>query len=206
MSTPRNRPRQQRSQFTFEAILDAAARLFERDGYAGTTTNKVAELAGVSVGTLYHYVPNKDALLYALAERHISQSITALAEVFKTLDRTRPPLPETVRTLITAVVNLHSAAPHLHRLLFDQSPRTPDGMRALRALEDSLAAQVAQHLRRLGVGGPDPDLTALFLVQGVEAQVHGAVLQPTTGRSTADRITALTDLWTRALSTSPPKP
>ena len=66
MSTPRKTPRQQRSEFTFDAILDSAARLFQQHGYAATTTNRVAELAGVSIGTLYHYVPNKDALLYAL--------------------------------------------------------------------------------------------------------------------------------------------
>jgi hypothetical protein len=50
MSTPRKTPRQQRSEFTFDAILDAAARLFQQYGYAATTTNKVAALAGVSIG------------------------------------------------------------------------------------------------------------------------------------------------------------
>ena len=71
MSTPRKRPRQQRSQATWAAILDAATQLFQRLGYAGTTTNRVAELAGVSIGSLYQYFPDKDALLLALAERHI---------------------------------------------------------------------------------------------------------------------------------------
>ncbi|MGI5171593.1 TetR/AcrR family transcriptional regulator [Spirillospora sp. CA-253888] len=202
MSTPRHRPRQQRSRFTFEAILDAAARLFERDGYAATTTNKVAELAGVSIGTLYHYVPNKDALLYALAERHIGQGMTALAEVFAELRRTRPPLEDTVRTLIKGTVDLHSAEPRLHRLLFDQTPRTPEGVQGLRALEESLAAEVEHHLRRLGAGGADPGLTALLLVQGVEAQVHGAVLEPPAGRSTDACVNAITELWIRALRTS----
>ncbi|WP_067827830.1 TetR/AcrR family transcriptional regulator [Actinomadura kijaniata] len=204
MSTPRHRPRQQRSRFTFDAILDAAARLFERDGYAATTTNKVAELAGVSIGTLYHYVPNKDALLYALAERHIGAGMAALSEVFDGLRRTEPPLEDTVRTLVGAVAALHGAEPRMHRLLFDQAPRTPEGVGRLRALEESLAAEVEYHLRRLGVGGPDPGLTALLLVQAVEAQVHGAVLRPPAGRSTDTCVTAVTELWINALRTRPP--
>ncbi|MEW2354260.1 TetR/AcrR family transcriptional regulator [Spirillospora sp. NPDC029432] len=199
MSTPRHRPRQQRSRFTFEAILDAAARLFERDGYAATTTNKVAELAGVSIGTLYHYVPNKDALLHALVERHIGQGMAALTRVAEELRRTGPPLEETVRALIEGVVGLHAAEPRMHRLLFDQAPRTPEGITSLRALEASLAAEIEYHLRRLGAGGTDPGLTAFLLVQGVEAQVHGVVLEPPHGRSAETCVRAIVDLWVNAL-------
>ncbi|XVQ09353.1 TetR/AcrR family transcriptional regulator [Spirillospora sp. CA-255316] len=206
MSTPRHRPRQQRSRFTFEAILDAAARLFERDGYAATTTNKVAELAGVSIGTLYHYVPNKDALLYALAERHIGQGMATLTEVAEELRRAEPPLEETVRALIEGVVGLHAAEPRMHRLLFDQTPRTPEGIRSLRALEESLAAEIEYHLRRLGVGGTDPGLMAFLLVQGVEAQLHGVVLQPPQGRSVEACVCAVVDLWVNALRITPDQP
>ncbi|HEY7903491.1 MAG TPA: helix-turn-helix domain-containing protein, partial [Casimicrobiaceae bacterium] len=53
-----------------EAILDAAARVFGRDGYAGATTNRIADVAGVSIGSVYQYFPNKDALVVALHARH----------------------------------------------------------------------------------------------------------------------------------------
>ncbi|MFR9769189.1 TetR/AcrR family transcriptional regulator [Nocardia sp. SC052] len=200
MSTPRKIPRQQRSEFTFDAILDAAARLFQQHGYAATTTNKIAELAGVSIGTLYHYVPDKDALLYSLAERHLRHASQALLETAGRLRAEQPPLVDTIRQLVVAVTRLHTAQPDMHRLLFDQAPRTAAGVERLRQLERVLADEVEFHLRRLEVGGDDPGLTALLLVQAVEAQIHGAVLDPPPGRTADECGRAIIDLWTRALT------
>jgi AcrR family transcriptional regulator len=200
MSTPRKTPRQQRSEFTFDAILDAAARLFQQYGYAATTTNKVAALAGVSIGTLYHYVPNKDALLYALAERHLQHGIQVLLTEATSLRADEPPLDETLRRMIEAVARLHTAQPNMHRLLYDQAPRTPDGIQRLRQFEQLLAHEVECHLGRLGVGGTDPALTALLLVQAVEAQVHGAVLSPPAGRTADECLQGVIDFWVRSMS------
>lgn len=66
---PRKRPRQARSVATFEAILEAAARILESLSFAGFNTNAVAELAGVSIGSLYQYFPSKDALIVELIRR-----------------------------------------------------------------------------------------------------------------------------------------
>jgi AcrR family transcriptional regulator len=66
----RRRPSQRRSQVTVTAILDAAARVFEERGFEAGTTNFVAERAGVSIGSLYEYFPNKDAMVVALVELH----------------------------------------------------------------------------------------------------------------------------------------
>ncbi|MFE3002415.1 TetR/AcrR family transcriptional regulator [Nocardia sp. NPDC059246] len=200
MSTPRKTPRQQRSEFTFDAILDAAARLFQQHGYAATTTNKVAELAGVSIGTLYHYVPNKDALLYALAERHLRDGAQDLLAEAAQLRSEQPPLADTVRRLITAVARLHTAAPHMHRLLYEQAPRTPASTAKLRQFEQLLAGEVAFHLSRLGVAGADPALTALLLIQAVEAQIHGVVLEPLDGHTIESSVEVVIEFWTRALA------
>ncbi len=63
---PRKRPRQARAAATFDAILEAAARILEKDGFENVNTNAVAELAGVSVGSLYQYFPTKEAILAEL--------------------------------------------------------------------------------------------------------------------------------------------
>lgn len=77
---PRKQPRQARSAATVEVILAAAARVLARDGLEGFNTNRVAETAGVSVGSLYQYFPNKAALTAAL----IARAQTALAESLET--------------------------------------------------------------------------------------------------------------------------
>lgn len=200
MSQPRKRPRQQRATATWAAILDAAAQLFQTHGYTATTTNRVAERAGVSIGSLYQYFPNKDALLLALAERHIGQAVGLLAEVFAELEQHRPNLENTLNRLIDTAVTLHEADPAMHRLLFDQTPRSPETAVALRRLETLMASAVAAQLRRLGVGGRHSETRALLLVQGLEAQVHGAVLTPSaTERS--EVVAEMKAMWLAALGT-----
>ncbi|HXZ08528.1 MAG TPA: helix-turn-helix domain-containing protein, partial [Paraburkholderia sp.] len=66
---PRKAPLQRRSTVTVDAIIEAAARILEAEGFDGYTTNAVAARAGVSIGSLYQYFPNRDALTAALIER-----------------------------------------------------------------------------------------------------------------------------------------
>lgn len=73
---PRKTPRQERSAATCAAILEAAARILETSGSQGLTTNHVAVLAGVSVGTLYQYFPAKEAILAELV-RQMRQEMLA---------------------------------------------------------------------------------------------------------------------------------
>ena len=70
----RRRPKQARSRATLDAILEAASQILERDGAAGFNTNVVAERAGVSIGTLYQYFPDKTAILLAAAEREAASA------------------------------------------------------------------------------------------------------------------------------------
>ena len=70
--SPRKTPRQRRSTATVDAIVEAAARVFAEGGYGRANTNRIAETAGVSIGSLYEYFPNKDAILVAVAERHLA--------------------------------------------------------------------------------------------------------------------------------------
>jgi AcrR family transcriptional regulator len=68
----RRSPKQARSRATWDAIVEAAAQILERHGADGLTTNDVAERAGVSIGTLYQYFPDKQAILIAAARRELS--------------------------------------------------------------------------------------------------------------------------------------
>jgi len=69
--SPRKKPRQARSSTTLEAIFEATIQVLLSDGIHRLTTTRVAERAGVSVGTMYQYFPHKQALLYALNERYL---------------------------------------------------------------------------------------------------------------------------------------
>ena len=69
----RKQPRQTRSQVTVDAVFEASIQVLLSDGPRRLTTTRVAERAGVSVGTLYQYYPNKQALLYAVLERHLQR-------------------------------------------------------------------------------------------------------------------------------------
>lgn len=75
---PRKLPRQSRSKATVQAILDACAEGVDRHGYHGLTTRAIAERAGVSVGTLYQYFPNRDAVAGALAVRALERMLDAM--------------------------------------------------------------------------------------------------------------------------------
>lgn len=77
---PRKPPRQMRSLVTVEAILEAAARILEHGGIVSLNTNAVAEMAGVSIGSLYQYFPGKESLLAALIRRKRAELITAIRQ------------------------------------------------------------------------------------------------------------------------------
>ena len=79
--SPRKRPSQGRSRFTVRQIVEAAARVFEEQGYVGTTTNHIAERAGVSIGSLYQYFPNKEAILAVLLEQHFDEGVAAVEAI-----------------------------------------------------------------------------------------------------------------------------
>jgi AcrR family transcriptional regulator len=189
---PRKLPRQRRSAETVDRILAAAARIFDELGYSGTTTNHVAEGAGVSIGSLYQYFPNKDALLVALAERHVDDLAEQFGARLGALREERPPLAGTVRSLLDLTVEMNDTS-RLHAILFSDCPRTPALVERLGRFTDVLVAEVAWHLGRTGCGGHDPDLRARLLVAAVDAAVHEVVLATPPG---PERATAAAELVT----------
>jgi AcrR family transcriptional regulator len=117
---PRKQPRQARAQHTVEAIFEASARILEEHGHGGFTTNAVAELAGASIGTLYQYFPDKDALLGALIARETARLVDE-AEAAGVLAAGQQALD----ALILAAVCHQVRRPRLARLLDFEEARLP---------------------------------------------------------------------------------
>ena len=167
---PRKRPTQRRSREMVDRILEAAARIFAEQGYHGTTTNHVAEAAEVSVGSLYQYFPNKDALLVGLAERHVADAIEGLSAVAAQLRVAAPDVEATCRAFVTAAVAVNQPD-ELHRILWT-APRTAALEETLHALDRLLVEEVSWHLRRFGHPAEVAPQRAVVLVTAVSAVIH----------------------------------
>jgi AcrR family transcriptional regulator len=172
----RRKPSQRRSQVTVTAILDAAARVFEERGFDAGTTNHVAEVAGVSIGSLYEYFPNKDAMVVALVERELERERTRLLAILEPA-ATPDELAAQLRAFVETLVELHARRPALHRILFDQADHPPAAHACVLRFEESLAHALAASLRELKPSLQDADLTAHLIVQTTESLAHRFVLR-----------------------------
>ena len=175
----RRRPVQERSRETVKAVLEAAAQVFERHGYAAGTTNRIAVRAGISVGSLYQYFPNKDAILVALTEQHLEAGTTRIAPLLIGFTSDPPAIEEGLTQLVEAMIDLHAHAPRLHRVLFEECPR-PAALQD--RLEQTFAAAVTvieTWLRaRPEVSVANPRLAAELVVQVIEGVTHRLVIHP----------------------------
>jgi AcrR family transcriptional regulator len=163
------------------AILEAAARIFEQVGVEAATTDRIAERAGISVGSLYQYYPNKDAILVALAHCHLLETASALAPGLAALDG-NPPLDDALMPLVRAVVELHHVRSRLHALLFSEALPDPALWQAIGAARDAACARVARYLAaRPEVHVADPTLAARVAFDVLMALAHGFALDPHAG-------------------------
>jgi AcrR family transcriptional regulator len=173
-TTPRKRPRQERSKVTVDAILAATARVLARRGFDGLTTNAVAEAAGVSIGSLYQYFPNKEALVAALIESHIETNNARVLERLASVATL--PMAEAVRAMIELTIENYGSEPELKRVILEQIPRIG---RLKRIMEVYVGTQhlVTQVLtaRRGELAIRDPETAAFILVAAIEAIAHRAV-------------------------------
>jgi AcrR family transcriptional regulator len=183
---PRREPVQGRSRETVGYILEAAAQLFGESGYAKTTTNRVAERAGVSIGSVYQYFPNKEALLLALAERHLDEARADGTAALRRLRGEDPTPEEFLRAFVDNIVDFHRDAGPLHDLFFEEAPQTGRIWELVGTLDAACAAEVEVYLRERGLGGPDPALKALVLAKMVGSLTHGMVLDPPPEYAPAD--------------------
>jgi AcrR family transcriptional regulator len=179
---PRKTPVQRRGVETRDRIVEAAARVFSRHGYAAGTTNRIAAEAGLSVGSLYQYFPNKDAILVELVRRHVAAGAAAVRDALDAavagaaargghLD-----VEAALGAVVDAVIALHLDDPGLHQVLFEESPRPPEVLVELRVMERALVERAAALLAAAPeVRVADPVLAARIAVVTVESLVHRVV-------------------------------
>ena len=193
--SPRKRPIQARSRQTFDAVLEAAAQVFEAEGYARGTTNRIAERAGVSIGSLYQYFPNKDAILVALLEQHVEEAVAFLSSKLAEAIQDPPPLKQLLTRIVAATVQLHTRRPALHRVLFEEAPKPPAVLEHWQAVEQQLIDLVAPLLQRASeVHVTDPQLAAYLVVHTTEHLSHEFVLHsagPFTEQQFVDEVVKL---------------
>lgn len=173
---PRKQPLQDRSRETVQVILRAAAQVFASSGYAAST-NHIAERAGVSIGSLYEYFPNKDALLVALMEAHIREGEAILTAAALEVSTNAADVREVVRLFAHAMVTLHARERALHRVLFEETPLPRRIRRLLADLEKQVIASVEAFLRaHPNVTKRNPALAAAVIVHAVEGVTHKLVV------------------------------
>src|SRR5512137_2136720 len=176
---PRKPPVQGRSRATVAEILAAAIQVFETHGYAAGTTNRIAERAGVSIGTLYQYFPSKEAIAVAILERHIADTDHRLHEWVGHMVAEQHGLRAALHDYVTGMLEMHSGQPRLHHILLEETPLPERVHQALLEAERRAAKTVAGLLRLF----PEVKHTSLeragfMVVQTVESLTHRFAAHP----------------------------
>jgi AcrR family transcriptional regulator len=128
----RREPRQPRGQRRVESILDAAEQLFARSGYTEVTTNAIAAEAHTSVGSLYQFFPNKEAIVQGLADRYLQQLHEIQARAFQA-EALSLPLRDWIGRVVDLLFELQDANPGFTAIFCDLPPNS-DALQAVYGL------------------------------------------------------------------------
>jgi AcrR family transcriptional regulator len=198
LTNPRKHASQERSRATVDALIEATARILVREGFDRASTNRIAEQAGVSVGSLYQYFPGKDALVAAVIDQHREE----LSEVARgaLAKSSAQPLKQAVRTLVAAAIEAHRIDPRLHRVLAEQIPRTGRLEKVETFNRENYALFRAYLERHSGeLRAVDLELASFVCVTSIEALTHSAVLHNPAMLSDEAAVRALIDETTRLI-------
>jgi AcrR family transcriptional regulator len=169
--TMRKEPRQARSRATVGAIVQAGAQVLGDRGWSGFTTNEVADVAGVSIGSLYQYFPNKLALTDAIRHKHWENVLAVLRQTGKS--RSSP--EQLVDDLVQGVISVHCINPALHRVLLDLPNREGSKSAADEFQSEYLrlySIVIAAYRNRQGSAADG--VAAQVLSSAIEGVVHNA--------------------------------
>ena len=162
------KPKQGRSKATVAAIVEAAAQILGETGWAALNTNAIAARAGVSVGSVYEYFANKQAILDVIIDHHLEAGEALLAEAASEIRD--PVAPDrVVEALVSGFIRLHSDDPRLHRALSSEVPISPAQRARIEALRERIVALVAL---ALGPYTEEAQLKSALLVDTADSLAH----------------------------------
>ena len=166
---------QVRSRLTVDAILDAVVRLLKREGHKAISTNRIAEVAGVSIGSVYQYFPNKRAIFSALHERHLNQ-IDRMVQG-KLVEHAASPLEVLIRAMVDGMIEAHTPDPELYQMLQTEVPHRTDGSRdfAVR-LEGAFRLALSSHRDEVNRAA-SLDTMVFIVANMVDGLCHSALLR-----------------------------
>ena len=193
--TARKQPKQARSKATVTAVLEATIRILDREGPDAATTTRIAEVAGISIGTLYQYFSHRDAILDALQDREFERAMDLMQRVLGSAGSDGP-----AREVVLGLVGLYADAPGLHRVLALEGLRVASAdrvhafdMRVIAVVRNFLAAS------SLPVRRKNLDAAAFVVFQSVRASLLARMLESPAGVDAATLADELTDMVLRYL-------
>jgi AcrR family transcriptional regulator len=195
-SRARKQPQQPRAKATVRAILEATARILDRESLDAATTTRIAEVAGVSIGSLYQYFSHRDAILEALQDREFERTISVMQAVFADGNLDQAP-GETVTAALRGLAQLYAQSPGLHRVL------TIEGLRVARAERvhafDRRVIELVRHFlvaTRAPLRIGDAEAAAFIIYQSVRATMLAHLLERPSGLDAEALIHELTNFLT----------
>jgi AcrR family transcriptional regulator len=198
VTKPRKLATQERSRATVDSLIEATARILVKEGFDKASTNHIAEVAGVSIGSLYQYFPGKEALVAAVIERHQQEIMQTVRG--ESARASMEPLEEAMRRFVAVAVKAHCLDPRLHRVLAEQIPHVGklEKVETFSRENFSLFRAYLESVRdELGVD--DLELASFVCVTAIEALAHNAVLHHSKALG-VDRMEALVDEGARLVT------
>jgi AcrR family transcriptional regulator len=198
----RKKPQQARSNDLVAAILEAALQVLAKEGAQRFTTTRVAERAGVSVGSIYQYFPNKASILFRLQSDEWRQTTAMLREMLE--DTSHPPL-DRLRRLVHAFVRSECDEAGMRVALDDAAPLyrdAPEAQEVRKASDGTLAKFMREVLP--GVAKPRRDLASALIKTTLSAVGKEFSETPHTAKEIATYSNAMADMFCAYLSSLTP--
>jgi AcrR family transcriptional regulator len=195
----RKQPQQARSKATVGAVLDAMTRILDREGPDAATTTRVAEVAGISIGTLYQYFSHRDAILDALQDREFERAMEFMQRVLGKAG-SEGPAEEVAREVVRGLLSMYAEAPGLHRVLALEGLRVTPAHR-VHAFDVRVIGVVRSFLSvsSLPIRRKNLDAAAFVVFQSVRASMLARMLESPPGLDDETLTDELTDMVLRYL-------